>query len=149
MLFWKDVAMNPDQRQAWRKGARWLMISLSVDWKEDFGPWWSTNKVSDHVAAMAEWVHISQDPQAKEYLDRQFDWYWRAFASEGLADKYHNYFAKTLYRLAPVLLVPEGSRYHRPLLDRAKLWRSFITFNGMYDAGLHHEPNTPVSWQGL
>jgi hypothetical protein len=141
-----DSRMKRDEQKAWRDGARWLIAALTNDWKENYGPWWSTNKVSDHVAGVAAWAHVSGDPAAKAYLDRQADWYWRAFADEGLADKYHNYFAKTLYRLAPVLFEPEAAPYHRPLLDRVKMWRSFITDNGFYDAALHHEPNGEESW---
>ncbi|MGB2820515.1 MAG: hypothetical protein WBF17_06005, partial [Phycisphaerae bacterium] len=141
-----DGQMAPDQKQAWRDGAKWLIAALTVDWKETYGPWWSTNKIADHVAAVALWFQVSGDPKAKEFLDRQFKWFWRAFPEDGFADKYHNYFAKTMYRLAPVLFVPAANRYHGPLLERIRIWRSFITSNGFYDAALHDEPNCEEAW---
>ncbi|MBM4034700.1 MAG: hypothetical protein FJ291_23395 [Planctomycetes bacterium] len=143
-----DGRMAPEQQRAWREGARWLIAALTVDWKETLGPWWSTNKIADHVAGAALWHQVSREPQAAEFLGRQFEWFWRAFPEDGCADKYHNYFAKTLYRLAPVLFVPEARRYHEPLQRRIRMWRSFVSPNGLYDAALHSEPNCDETWFG-
>ena len=141
-----DSRMKPEEQRAWREGAKWLVAALTADWTENYGPWWSTNKISDHVAFVALWLHLTKDPQARQFLDRQFDWYWAAFAPQGMADKYHNYFAKTLYRLAAILFAPEASRFHAPLLERARMFRSFVTDNGLFDAALHDEPNSEQSW---
>jgi len=149
-----DNWMTTEEKAIWREGAEALIIALTRDFQEIMGPWWSTNKIAAHIAAVGESLRISNDSRAKAYLDEQFDWFWKAFPHEGLADKYLNYFAKTLYRLAPIVLVDvrlrlgvnqvadkDGlSEWKAAFMNKVFMLRGLISPQGLYDFAGHDEP---------